>query len=169
MKRCVYYIGIGANKGNRKAAVRQALQTLNENGRLLRVSSLYESAPYGVTTQPAFINAVAEWSTPLHPTDVLHWLKKTEIRLGRTPSVRWGPREIDLDIIEYNGPTLRTKQLNIPHTDYLNRRFVLLPLQEIAPDFHSREGVPIRKLLNDCPDTGLVQRLEGSAYAANTI
>ncbi len=157
-----YYIGLGANLGNREAALTQALQDIALNGTIYAKSGIYESAAYGVEDQPDFINAVICLNTSLSPLVLLKQLKKIEKSIGRKPRYRWGPREIDLDILDYDGPPVVSKTLTVPHIELDKRLFVLLPLSEIEPKFKNRAGTPIEELLLKCTDRGKVKRLEKS-------
>ena len=130
------YIGIGSNIGNREASVKRALSMLNDRDIItVRLSSLYETEPWGIKNQPSFINAVSEMETGLSPMDLLNILRETERRLGRFfETTRWGPRVIDLDILLYDELTINEPDLKIPHPLIPERAFVLDPLYEIAPD-----------------------------------
>lgn len=98
------------------------------------VSSIYESSPYGDLKQEDFFNAVFKIKTYYKPLELFEFLKKVEEQVGRKKTIKWGPREIDLDILFYNNLILEDEQLTIPHKDILNRDFVLIPLCEIAPE-----------------------------------
>lgn len=110
--------------------------------RVLAVSSLYETPPWGVTDQPDFTNAVAAIGTPLPPLELLDLLKRIESSLGRKQRERWGPREIDLDILTYRKMKLDLNRLTLPHKHMLERDFVMVPLLEITPEmaggFHKK-------------------------------
>lgn len=129
-------LGLGGNVGDAPAAIAEALQTLGTRGhiRLGRVSSIYRTPPWGPVAQADFANACALAQTDLAPRDLLAEIKAVETLLGRAPSVRWGPRRIDIDILFYAGATLDTPDLVIPHQSLFERAFVLVPLAEIAPD-----------------------------------
>ncbi|MBS0420849.1 MAG: 2-amino-4-hydroxy-6-hydroxymethyldihydropteridine diphosphokinase [Proteobacteria bacterium] len=131
------FIGLGTNLGadldqNLHEAV-EAIRQLPDT-EVVRVSSFMRSAPWGVTDQPPFLNAVVEIRTQLEPVPLLHALKELEQRLGRVPSYRWGPRLIDFDIILYGTRVVDLPELKIPHPHYQERDFVRLPLAEIAPE-----------------------------------
>ena len=128
------YIGIGTNIEPRMDRMRTALSALSTAGRVLKVSSIYETAPYGVQAQPAFLNAVAAIVTKYSPGELHDRLKALELELGRQKRERWYEREIDFDILLYGNTSLNTPELIIPHADLLNRSFVLIPLREIAPN-----------------------------------
>lgn len=144
------YLGIGANLGEAAENVERAIATLGELGDVLRVSPLYRTKPWGVTDQPAFVNAVVLLETPLEPRALLNGLGKIERRLGRAPSERWGPRAIDLDLLLYDDLEIDSPDLHVPHKHLHERAFVLVPLAEVderfaplrdALDFSERAGV----------------------------
>lgn len=131
------FVGLGTNVGddlqrNLHDAIR-AIGALPQTG-VVRVSSFFDTAPWGATDQARFLNAVAEIHTELEPLALLQALKQLESRLGRVPSYRWGPRLIDFDIILYGQRVVDLPQLQIPHPHYREREFVMGPLREIAPD-----------------------------------
>jgi 2-amino-4-hydroxy-6-hydroxymethyldihydropteridine diphosphokinase len=159
MKSYNVFIGLGSNLGEREKYLNDAAAAITSvrNTRLVWVSPVYESDPYGNTDQPKFLNAVVELETALEPPDLLVELKGIEARLGRTNTERWGPREIDLDILVYDGVVLKTETVQVPHPDLENRRFVLLPLREIAPDLvHPVSGMTITELAAACTGGGRV-------------
>jgi 2-amino-4-hydroxy-6-hydroxymethyldihydropteridine diphosphokinase len=135
------YLSLGSNMGDREANVRKALDLLADRMTLMKVSSLYETAPIGVTDQNDFINAVALVETELHPTDLLDAILDIERIVGRVRNLRWGPRVIDIDILLYDDEAINTPELIIPHPEIMNRAFVLIPLGEIAPDLELPEGL----------------------------
>jgi len=129
------YLALGTNLGNRAENLKNALAALPPNVRVQRESSIYETAPWGFEDQPKFLNMVVEAETELAPLDLLHTLKSLETNLGRTPTFRYGPRLIDLDILFYDDLILHTLELTIPHPRLHERAFVLIPLADIAPGF----------------------------------
>ena len=133
----VAYIGFGSNIGDRLARIQNAIHTLSktEGITLQKISSVYKTDPIGYEAQAQFLNGVAAIQTNLPPLSLLHTLKDIETIIGRKHRVRWGPREIDLDILIYGDMCLQMEQLVIPHPEMHRRRFVLAPLAEIAPDF----------------------------------
>jgi len=98
------------------------------------VSSIYESSPYGVVAQGEFFNAVIKVNTKFEPKELFHFLKSVENKVGRVFTTKWGPREIDLDILFYNELIYSDDEITIPHKDMMNRDFVLVPLIEIEPE-----------------------------------
>ena len=99
-----------------------------------KVSSVYETLPYGVVEQDEFFNAVIKIETDIEPKELFHFLKSVENKVGRNITKKWGPREIDLDILLYNDLIYSDEEITIPHKDLLNRDFVLVPLMEIEPE-----------------------------------
>jgi 2-amino-4-hydroxy-6-hydroxymethyldihydropteridine diphosphokinase len=148
------YIALGSNIGDRAANLRRALQELAGLGTVAQVSSFYDTAPVGYDDQPRFLNAVCSLQTELAPGDLLIALKRIEGRLGRTAAaVRNGPRVIDLDILLYEGVTVKTPVLEVPHPRLHERAFVLRPLAEIAPhERHPLLGSTVRELAEETVD-----------------
>jgi 2-amino-4-hydroxy-6-hydroxymethyldihydropteridine diphosphokinase len=144
----IAYVGIGTNLGDRNENVRRALELLVELGPI-RSSTVRETDPVGVTDQPKFLNAVAELETDLPARELLEGLLEIECRLGRDRSSeqRWGPRTIDLDLLLYGQETIDEPGLSVPHPRLAERRFVLEPLCELAPDLILPNGGPVRDLL----------------------
>jgi 2-amino-4-hydroxy-6-hydroxymethyldihydropteridine diphosphokinase len=129
------YLGIGSNLGNRQNNCEKSLSLLEEKGiTIIKRSSMIETEPWGVQDQPKFINLVVEIQTELEPGELFCTLKEIEVAIGRTETVRWGPRIVDLDILFYNDAIINSSELIIPHPGIQDRIFVLKPLSEIAPD-----------------------------------
>lgn len=128
-------LGLGANLGDPVATLREAKTRLGDIGTVTAVSSLYRTPPWGGVDQPPFVNAALALETALDPDALLAALKALERNLGRVASVRWGPRAIDLDILDYEGVRRHDAVLTIPHARLLERAFVLVPLAEIEPAF----------------------------------
>jgi 2-amino-4-hydroxy-6-hydroxymethyldihydropteridine diphosphokinase len=130
----IAYIALGTNLGDRQANLRAAIRSMPPDVRVLAESRVYETPPWGYTDQPPFLNMAVKVGTGLSPAALLGYLKQLEVRLGRAPSVRWGPRLIDLDILFYDDLVLDTPPLVIPHPRLHERGFVLAPLADLAPD-----------------------------------
>jgi 2-amino-4-hydroxy-6-hydroxymethyldihydropteridine diphosphokinase len=164
----IAYLGLGSNLGDRTQHLMQACATLERHPAISvqAVSSLYHTAPVGVSGQNCFLNAVAQLHTTLSPRALLTVTQATERRLGRTPMFRWGPRVVDVDILLYDSLQLHTPFLTIPHAALCDRLFVLIPLHEVAPDLRLPCGPLIRDLLTDLTDHDSVQRV-GSFPAFN--
>jgi 2-amino-4-hydroxy-6-hydroxymethyldihydropteridine diphosphokinase len=156
----VVYLGLGSNLGERAQHLARACATLQQHPAMCvqAVSSLYQTAPVGVTAQPWFLNAVARLQTTLSPPSLLRVTQATERRLGRTITFHWGPRVIDIDILLYDTLQLHTPILTIPHAELRERAFVLVPLHELAPELRLPTGEPVHELLSALMDDG-VQRI----------
>lgn len=130
----IVYIGLGSNLGDRVGNIQKALNMMRENNELSAVSSLYETEPEGYENQEWFLNAAAGLKSDLPPQELLNLLKGIERSIGRSKSERWGPREIDLDVLLYDQLCFESPDITIPHPRMHQRKFVLAPLAEIAPD-----------------------------------
>ena len=158
------YIGLGSNVGNKAENLARALLLIQdiEDVHLIIVSSLYQTAPWGKHDQEDFINQVIEIETELLPLDLLHRLQDMEIKLGRQRDVRWGPRTIDMDVLLFGRETIDLEELKVPHPYLLQRLFVLIPLQEIAPELVFPDGSKITEVLNrliDSADVSDIRKL----------
>ena len=157
------YIGLGSNVGDRLGFLDSAVKELSElsASKVVGMSSVYETEPYGNKDQPEFLNMTVELESSLEPNELLLALKSIEAKLGRHRTERWGPREIDLDLLYYGKHVVNQKKLQVPHPEVGLRRFVLVPLNEIG---HSFIDPVIRKniaeLLAECTDTGVVRKTE---------
>jgi len=157
----IAYIGLGSNLGDKKANCRKAITLLEKSGRAIRASSLYRTEPMGYADQDEFINAVVELETVLSPDALLDQCRSIEGELGRVRTIRWGPRTIDVDILLYGTTTIETPELTIPHPQLHCRRFVLVPLCEIAPQaFHPKLQKTAADLLLDLHDHQRVLRCD---------
>jgi len=144
-------VGFGSNLGDRAHLINQALQALSElpQTSLMKLSSLYETAPVGYLEQGAFLNGVACIKTALPAAILLQHLLKIENSLGRKRIERWGPRTVDLDIIFFGDRIITEVDLVVPHPELVRRLFVLEPLNEIVPDWqHPERGETVSVLLN---------------------
>jgi 2-amino-4-hydroxy-6-hydroxymethyldihydropteridine diphosphokinase len=143
------YLSLGSNLGDRERNLRDALDLLAEFGlRVLRVSSFYETEPQGVPDQRWFLNAVAEAETDLFPKQLLARLQRIEQQLGRRRLKPKGPRTIDIDILLYGGAAIDADELQVPHPRLAERRFVLEPLAELAPELrHPVTRRTVREML----------------------
>jgi 2-amino-4-hydroxy-6-hydroxymethyldihydropteridine diphosphokinase len=157
------FVGLGANLGDPRAQLHAAVEALGAipGVQLLAVSSTYESDPVGpVSDQPPFLNAVAEVSTTLAPAALLAALHEIEDALGRTRTVRFGPRTCDLDLLLYDDVVSDDPALLLPPPRLAARRFVLDPLAELAPMLALPDGRRVRDLRQAVGDQG-VRRLDG--------
>ena len=131
------YLGIGSNMGDRKQHIHDALNLLEQkNITVIAVSSLIETDPVGGPPQGPFLNGAIKIETDRSPHDLLSCLKSIEHLLGRRPSIKNGPRPIDIDILLYNNDTIKTPTLTIPHPRMAERDFVMQPLKEIIDEDH---------------------------------
>ncbi len=148
------YLALGTNLGDRAANLRAAAAALPPLVRVRRASPVYQTPPWGVLEQPAFLNQVLEAETELEPGELLAYLKKLEADLGRRPGVRYGPRLIDLDILFYGSRVVDQPGLYIPHEHLPKRDFVLVPLADLAPQLrHPVSGLTVAELLAALPET----------------
>ena len=156
------YISFGSNIGDRFAHINQALHLLLEADGVtrLQLSSLYETEPVGNRNQDWFLNGVVAIETHILPHPFLEFLKAIEKRIGREHRPRWGPREIDLDLLILGNQCVDTPDLTVPHPEMHRRRFVLVPFVEIAPDVvHPILGKKVHILLSELTDAKIVQRV----------
>ena len=132
----ISYIAIGSNKGDRFNYLSGAIQEISrdKNNVIERVSSIYETLPFGYKDQGNFYNAAIKINTDYRLLELLDVLKSIEKKIGREDSPKWGPREIDLDILFYNDLIFSDDRITVPHKEVSKRDFVLIPLCEIAPD-----------------------------------
>jgi 2-amino-4-hydroxy-6-hydroxymethyldihydropteridine diphosphokinase len=150
-------IALGSNIdgpwGSPRQTLEEAMRRLDRDGMTVtHCSSLFETAPLGSVRQPNFLNAVVRLTTRLAPDELLGRLKKIEHAAGRRPTGRWGPRTLDLDLLDYHGIGIRTRRLVLPHPQIAKRPFVLVPLLQVAPRWrHPLSGKTARDLLEKLP------------------
>ena len=159
-----WFLGLGSNLGDSRSLLAAALGEIARlpSTSLVRVSSLFRTEPVGLTTQPAFLNMVAEVRTEMSPAALLAAVSLIETHLGRVRSQRWGPRTIDIDLLWYDGQALRGPDLEVPHPRMGERRFVLEPLAELAPWLPLPGGVTVGEAVKRVMDQN-VERLEPGA------
>ena len=149
------YIGLGSNVGDREANLCEAACRLQTDGlfRHLEYSSIFETSPVGFTRQRRFLNAVVSGMCDCQPLELLEYLKDIERKMGRRTVYRWGPRNIDCDILFFGERIIKSEELEIPHPCLHERRFVLVPLNELAQDHvHPLyEGKTVRVMLEHLP------------------
>jgi 2-amino-4-hydroxy-6-hydroxymethyldihydropteridine diphosphokinase len=148
----IVYISFGSNIGDREEYIIQALSLLHKHQKIVikEISSLYETVPVGYVHQRKFINGVVRIDTELSYKELLGYIGYIEDRLGRRRVVHWGPRTIDLDILLYDDICITTSEICIPHSEMHKRAFVLVPLNEIAPDVvHPVLHMTISELIED--------------------
>jgi len=159
------YLLTGGNLGNRQQFLRDAAASIETNcGRVSRLSAIYETEAWGKTDQPSFLNQALELETGLQPDTLIKELLAIEEKLGRRRTEKYGSRTIDIDILLFNDDVIDIPCLCIPHPRMAERRFVLLPLSEIAADkIHPVYRVPIVRLLADCQDPLAVKKFSGQS------
>ncbi len=157
-----YYLSLGANLGNREATLQTAVALLKQQEavQVTAVSSLYETPPWGKTDQPVFINMACTVETALSGPSLLAVCQQIEQQLGRVRHEKWGARMIDIDIVYSDDVISHTDTLEIPHPYVTQRAFVLVPLQEIAPDL-CISGRPVSYWLQQLPDVQDVKKILG--------
>ncbi len=153
------FLSFGSNLGDRSGIILKAVDLLKAEGvQILSFSSFYDTPPWGIENQGRFLNAVGQVDYPGEPLSLLKIALSLEMTLGRTRDRKWGPREIDIDLLEFDRISMTTPELNLPHPRYCQRAFVLLPFAEIAPGFVPSGGTKtISELLSYLPQ----QELDG--------
>ena len=154
------YLGLGSNVGDREAQLRFAVETLRQKDiTVWKSASLYWTQPRELVDQPWFLNTVLEVRTLLEPETLIRECLDVEKLAGRVRDIPKGPRPLDIDILIYRERILETPALTIPHPRYRERRFVLVPMVELAPDLTDPVcGLTMSQLLDFCPDAGEVRR-----------
>jgi 2-amino-4-hydroxy-6-hydroxymethyldihydropteridine diphosphokinase len=148
------FISTGTNQGNRLTNLQKAKEQCEHFfGEAKLSSSIYETAAWGITNQNAFLNQVLLFDTAFNPNEILDILLQIEKGMGRIRDVKWGPRKIDLDILFIDEKIIDTSGLKVPHPQIPNRKFILIPMVEIAADFiHPTLHKSMAILLQDCED-----------------
>lgn len=152
------FLSIGTNIGEREANLQQVVQLLQVQVEVVKVSSIYETAPVGYTDQPSFLNIAVHVRTTRSATEMLALCQAIENELGRVRDIRWGPRIIDLDILLFNQEIIVTEHLLVPHPRMYERAFVVVPLVEISESFESEQMALARDTLDklDLQQEGII-------------
>jgi len=155
------YLLTGGNLGDREKNLAAAKEHIHlQCGKIISASALYETAAWGKTDQPPFLNQALEIQTALNARQLMRRILKVEKLMGRERKEKYGPRVIDIDILLFNNERHNYPLLKLPHPEMQNRRFALLPLAEIAPDIvHPVFKRTITALLDECPDTLFVKKI----------
>lgn len=155
------FIITGGNLGDKKKNLEYAAKQVESKvGHIVQQSSIYESESWGITDQPTFYNQVLAVQTTLFPEEIMQLLLKIEEEMGRKRTIKNASRIIDIDILFFNNEVLQSKNVEIPHKEIPNRRFVLAPLNEIAPGhIHPVLNKSIHELLAECKDDLEVKKL----------
>lgn len=154
----IVYLALGSNLGNRLSNLKNAVANLTPQMEVKRKSLVYETPPWGYADQPPFLNQAVMAETYLEPEALLGHLKRLEVVLGREPSFENGPRTIDLDILFYDDVIIDSPPLVIPHPRLHQRAFVLVPLNDIAPDLvHPLLGKSVSEMLLDVDRLNIVE------------
>lgn len=158
------YLLTGGNLGNRLAYLQQARDMIQQScGNIVHSSAIYETAAWGLTDQPSFYNQALAVETALPPEKLMETLLSIEEKMGRSRTIKMGPRTIDLDILLIDSLILNSSLLTLPHPYLQLRRFALMPLCEIAPGLvHPVFHKTISQLLEECADEGDVQKKSGT-------
>ncbi|HLG23706.1 MAG TPA: 2-amino-4-hydroxy-6-hydroxymethyldihydropteridine diphosphokinase [Candidatus Nanoarchaeia archaeon] len=152
------FIGVGSNLGDKEQNIKKAVSEIKKISKTIKLSSLYKTEPVGFKEQDWFLNCALEIETKLAPADLLKSLKEIEKKMGREKTFKNGPRIIDLDMLFYGNTVLKNKTLKIPHPKIRERKFVLVPLNEIAPDFiHPKLKKKVNDLLKETKDKSEVE------------
>jgi len=155
------YLSIGSNVGDRKHYLEESIRLININvGRVTQKSSVYETAGWGITDQPMFLNQVIELETTRLPQEILRIIQKIEFSLGKRKELKWGPRNIDIDILYYGNEIVNEEDLTVPHPHIQDRRFILEPMNEIASDWEDpAHNMTIKEMTINCADQSYVHPL----------
>ena len=154
------YLLLGSNIGNNSLQLSVAIKNIEKRiGAITRNSRLYSTSAWGDTRQPDFLNQVIVVETALTPIETMQTILDIEKEMGRVRTLKNAPRIIDIDILFFNKLVLNEPMLTLPHPEIQNRRFVLIPLNELAPNFnHPVLGLSVHQLLKICPDQLTVKK-----------
>jgi 2-amino-4-hydroxy-6-hydroxymethyldihydropteridine diphosphokinase len=156
-------LGLGSNLGDRKKNLEQAAVLLADNGSLLlKESSVYETEPWGNKDQPVFYNQVVEIETTYNASALMTLILEIEKQMGRIRKEKWEPRVIDIDILFFNDEIISTENLTVPHPHLHERKFVLIPLKEILPNYiHPVFKKTVSEIFNQLKESSIVNPVVG--------
>lgn len=148
------FLALGSNMGDSRAQLKEAIEQIGLHiGKVKNCSSIYQTAAWGNTDQPDFLNQVIEVQSGLSPQQTIKAILEIEKKMGRVRSFRNAPRVIDIDVLFYNAEQIHENNLQVPHPELPNRRFVLEPLNEVAPDLiHPKYKISVGEMLARCTD-----------------
>lgn len=151
-------LSLGGNQGDREELLSKAIHEVSKENRVLKISSIYLTEAWGSVAFGDFLNQVILIQTELVPYKLLEFAQKIELKLGRKRNQHWGNRTMDIDILYFEDQIISSKDLTLPHPYIQDRRFVLVPLEEIMPDFvHPKLGKTHKELLDSCTDQSKVR------------
>jgi len=161
------FLGLGSNRGDRLNYLKQAAKVIkcDELCRVKVVSSVYESEPYGNKQQEYFLNVVLNISSDRSLKDLGLWIKNLEKEIGRIPGEKWGPREIDIDLLFFDHSVYKDDNVLVPHKELLLRDFVVVPMREIAPEFIH----PVEKIKMKDVDLNKIEKLIFRRYKVDIL
>lgn len=156
------YLLLGSNLGNSRQMLKKSIvQISHKIGRVIKTSSIYQTKAWGFEDQPNFLNQAIEVESSLSAESILQKINEIEENLGRIRLLKWHARVIDIDILYYGSEVIKTINLSIPHRENQNRKFVLAPMTEIAPDLlHPILMLSQKEMLENCKDDLLVKKLK---------
>lgn len=155
------FLALGSNVGERKKNIETAITLLSQRVSNIKKASFYETRPVGYVEQDNFINTALEGDTDLNPGDLLGFVKRIEKKIGRIQRFKWGPREIDIDILFYGNILYNKNDLTIPHPRLYERDFVLQPLSDLNPDFiHPGLNKSIKQLRIHLKNKSIIKKLK---------
>ena len=153
---------LGSNLGNKEDNLKQAIALIeNRTGRIINISDVYKSEPWGNAEQDEFVNQAILLQTSFAAVDLLQMLLNIELTMGRRREGKWGPRIIDIDILDYNGEVIQNEELICPHPYLPERMFALKPLQQLLPNWiHPILNKSVSELIANCNDENKVEAIE---------
>lgn len=152
-------LGLGGNEGDRLLLLSEAVRLLEKEMKLVRASAVYETAAWGRESGSPYLNQVLVLQTKMSPENTLAYIQRIEHRLGRKREAKWGDRTMDIDILYFDNEVIQSAELQVPHPQISDRKFVLAPLVEVLPEYiHPVEKMSNKELLRNCKDPLAVDR-----------